>query len=173
MTSWTTFVIGFPFTFRTNKERVRVTFTTFALVFKSHHTTHRTPPPSYIDFDKSPFLLNINPNKVKIGFRCVIGSSWKERLDPPDSPSGNRTCGGGFIFLGFDLPGLPIRPPIRVPALRSHRESTQIRNKRKSINSIYRIPNSLFFEIIIKPETCGKNAIVCYSDTPFTHLMRD
>src|SRR5512137_394986 len=32
-------------------------------------------------------------------------ADWNDRRLPPESPSGKRTWGGGFIFLGFDFPG--------------------------------------------------------------------
>ena len=41
---------------------------------------------------------------------------WNERRDPPSSPTGKMTWGGGRISRAFDFPGRPILPPIRMPA---------------------------------------------------------
>src|SRR5512137_1141707 len=46
----------------------------------------------------------------------AVLASWKDRRLPPASPRGKREWGGGLISRGRDLPGRPIRPPIRVPA---------------------------------------------------------
>ena len=70
---------------------------------------------------RSPAMISITPSvweKPPAFFTMVFVdlASWKDRLLPPASPRGKREWGGGLISRGLDFPGLPILPPMRVPA---------------------------------------------------------
>ncbi len=54
---------------------------------------------------------------TSIDIFCNFEASVRLRLEPPDKPTGYRTFTRGFISLGRAFSGLPIRAPMKVPAL--------------------------------------------------------
>ncbi|KAF5033130.1 hypothetical protein DSECCO2_609970 [anaerobic digester metagenome] len=79
---------------------------------QSHRFRNVTAP--QLGHRRSPTSAVMTPPSM-LGRAAYDEASWMERREPPASPTGNRAWGGGFISRGFDFPGLPIRPPMRVP----------------------------------------------------------
>ena len=81
------------------------------------HCGHLRSPVSRWTRPSTCFAAGPPPKSWLLSLTQVFAAASTERRTPPFFPTGKSTCTGGFILRGADLPGRPIRPPIRVPAL--------------------------------------------------------
>src|SRR5208337_1932031 len=115
----------------------------------SWHPLHRRLPTSISmippSFWKSRSVLFASTSAV------WADADWNERRLPPESPSGKSTCGGGFILRGLDFPGLPMRPPIRVPDLDLSRNPDRWVTRSRGFSGSCPFQTARFFRVSSRP----------------------